>query len=143
MLVVVPSFVSTFLTPSMLLSISSIVNVYNLQNGAIHNITDCSAVFALPLLDQAFTVGPGFSPVPSKIVAQIVAGKFINLSELLAVNLVQKDPELHVIGWPACVDLSTKKTTPAHRGHHVLEAFAIFSLILVHHFPHRWKDLMQ
>ena len=50
-------------------------------------------MLALPLLDQAFIVGPGFSPVPAKIVPQIVAGKFIDLSELLAVNLVQKDPE--------------------------------------------------
>ena len=31
--------------------------------------------------------------MPAKLVSQIVAGKYIDLSELLAVNLVQKDPE--------------------------------------------------
>ena len=95
--VIVPSLVSTFSTPSMSWSVSSAVNVCNLQNGTIRNIADCSAVFALPLLDQAFVVGPGFLPVPAKIVTQIIAGKFIDLSELLAVNLVKKDPELQLL----------------------------------------------
>ena len=38
-------------------------------------------------------VGPGFSPVPAKLVAQIVVGKYIDLSDLLAVNIVQKELE--------------------------------------------------
>ena len=50
-------------------------------------------VLASPLLDQPFIVGPRFSPVPAKVVAQFVAGKYINLSDLLAVNLVQREPE--------------------------------------------------
>ena len=91
--VIVPSFVSTFSIPSLSPSVSSAVNVSNLQNGAIRDIADRSAVLPSPLLDQAFVVGAGFSPVPAKIVAQIVAGKFTDLSDLLAVNLVQKDPE--------------------------------------------------
>ena len=73
--VIVPSFVSTFSTPSMSSSVSSTINVYNLQNGVICDFADRSAVLASPLLDQAFVVGPGFSPVPAKIIAQIVAGK--------------------------------------------------------------------
>ena len=91
--VIVPSFVSTFSTPSMSSSVSSAVNVSNLQNGASGDIADRSAVLPSPLLDQMFVVGPGFTAVPAKIVAQILAGKFIDLSDLLAVNLVQKDPE--------------------------------------------------
>ena len=68
-------------------------SVYSLQNGATRDVADRSAVLALPLLDQPFIVGPGFSPVPAKLVAQIVAGKYIGLSDLLAVNLVQREPE--------------------------------------------------
>ena len=115
--VIVPSFVSTFSTPSMSPSVSSAVNVSNLQNGAIRDIADRSAVLPSPLLDQAFVVGPGFSPVLAKIVAQIVAGKFIDLSDLLAVNLVQKDPEPQLL----LDDFSTEETTPTHQGHCVVD----------------------
>ena len=135
--VIVPSFASTFSTPSMSSSISSTVNVYNLQNGAIRDIADHSAVLASPLLDQAFVVGPGFSPVPAKIVVQIVAGKFIDLNELLAVNLVQKDGQLVLTSQPKTQRWRIEDIASW------MEAFAIFSLILVSHFPHRWKDLMQ
>ena len=143
--VIVPSFASTFSTPSMSSSISSTVNVYNLQNGAIRDIADRSAVLASPLLDQAFVVGPGFLPVPAKIVVQIVAGKFIDLSELLAVNLVQKDPEPQLLldGQLVLTSQPKKQRWRIEDIASWMEAFAIFSLILVSHFPHRWKDLMQ
>ena len=103
-------------------SISSAVNVCNLQNGAICNIADCSAMLALPLLDQAFVVGPSFLPVLAKIVTQIIAGKFIDLSELLAVNLVQKDPEPQLLLDGRLVLTSQpKKKMPVHQGHCVLD----------------------
>ena len=46
-------------------------------------------------VDQPFIVGPGFSPVPAMIVTQIVVGKYVDLSDLLAANLQlqQKDSE--------------------------------------------------
>ena len=142
--VIVPSFVSTFSTPSMSSSISSLVNIYNLQNGAIRNIADHSVVLDSPLLDQAFVVGPGFSPVLAKIVAQIVTGKFIDLSELFAVNLVQKDPEPQLLlDGQLVLTSQPKKQCQCIEDIALMEAFAIFSLILVNHFPHRWKDLMQ
>ncbi|XP_068711889.1 uncharacterized protein [Montipora foliosa] len=143
--VIVPSFVSTFSTPSLSSSVTSAVNVPNLQNGAIRDIADRSAVLPSPLLDQAFVVGPGFSPVPAKIVAQIVAGKFTDLSDLLAVNLVQKDPEPQLLLDGRLV-LTSQPRKQRRRIEDIaswMEAFAIFSLILVNHFPHRWKDLMQ
>ena len=83
---VVPSFVSTFANPSM--SAFSSASAYNLLTGATGDVADCPAVHALPVVDQPFVVGPGFSPVPAKLVSQIVAGKNIDLSKLLAVNLV-------------------------------------------------------
>ena len=79
-IMVVPSFVSTFANPSMLASVSS-PSVYSLQNGVTCDVADRSAVLASPLLDQPFIVGPGFSPIPVKLVAQIVADKYIDLSQ--------------------------------------------------------------
>ena len=63
------------------------------QTGATRDAADCSNVLSALLLDQLFIVGPGFSPVPVQLVAQIVSGKYIDLSELLALNLLQKEPE--------------------------------------------------
>ena len=48
---------------------------------------------ALVLADQTFMVGPGVSPVPVKLVSQIVAGKYVDLCELLPANLQVKEPE--------------------------------------------------
>ena len=43
-----------------------------------------SSLAQTPILQQPFVVGPGFSPVPAKLVSQIVAGKFVELHELLS-----------------------------------------------------------
>ena len=44
------------------------------------------------VLDQPFMVGPGFSPIPAKLVARISTGKYIDLSDHMAANLLQVDP---------------------------------------------------
>ena len=140
---VVPSFVSTFANPSM--SAFSSANAYNLLTGATRDVADRPAVHALPVVDQPFVVGPGFSPVPAKLVSQIVAGKYVDLSDLLAVNLVQKDPEPQLLLDGRLV-LTSQPKKQRRRIEDIaswMEAFAIFSLILVSSFPHRWKDLMQ
>ena len=140
---VVPSFVSKFANPSM--SVSSLASAFNLPSSAACDVADRSAVPASPVLDQPFVVGPGFSPVPAKLFAQIVAGKYVDLSELLAVNLVQKDPEPQLL-LDGCLVLTSQPKKQRRRIDDIaswMEAFAIFSLILVSGFPHRWKDLMQ
>ena len=48
---------------------------------------------ALVVADQTFMVGPGVSPVPAKLVSQIVAGKYIDLCDLLPANLQVNEPE--------------------------------------------------
>ena len=48
-------------------------SVASLQNDATRDVADRSAVLASPLLDQPFIIGPRFSPVPAKLVAQISA----------------------------------------------------------------------
>jgi len=59
----------------------------SLLAGTSQGIACSTSNTALFLADQPFVVGPGFSPVPAKLVNQIIAGKYIDLSELLAANL--------------------------------------------------------
>ena len=120
-------------------------SVYSLQNGTTRDVADGSAVLASPLLDQPFIVGPGFSPVTVKLVAQIVAGKYIDLSDLLAANLVQRKPEPQLL-FDGRLVLTSQPKKQWRRIEDIaswMEVFAIFSLILVSHFLKRWKDLLQ
>ena len=144
---VVPSFVSTFALPSMspFASSASATNVCSSQSGAIRDIAARPVGQPASLLDRPFVVGPGFSPVPAKIVPQIVAGKYVDLSELLAVNLLQKEsePQLLFDGRLVLTSQPKKQRRKVEDIASWMEAFSIFALILVTHFPHRWKDLLQ
>ena len=133
---VVPFFISTFANPSMSASVSS-PSIYSLQNGATRDVANHSAVLALPLLHQPFIVGPDILPVPAKLVAQIVAGKYINLSALLAVNVMQREPECRLL-FDGLLVLTSQPKNQQRRIEDIaswMEAFVIFSLILVSHFP--------
>lgn len=74
----------------------------------------------LPVLHQPFVVGPGFSPVPAKVVSQIVAGKYADLSELLSVNIVQNEPEPQLL-LLHCAHFQPEETAEKNRGHHKLD----------------------
>ena len=59
-------------------------------------LSDSTLAANLPsglLLQQKFVVGPAFSPVPEKTVSQLVAGRYVDLGDLLSVNIVQTEPE--------------------------------------------------
>ena len=45
------------------------------SHGTSRDIAAPSIMHSLMLLDQLFVVGPGFSPVHAKLMAQIMAGK--------------------------------------------------------------------
>ena len=142
---VVPSFVSTFSLPSMSSFAPSASNVCSSQSGAIRDFAARSVGPSASLLDQPFVVGPGFSPVPAKLVAQIVAGKYVDLSDLLAVNLLQKETEPQVL-FDGRLVLTSQPKQQRRKIEDIaswMEAFSIFAMILVTHFPHRWKDLLQ
>ena len=50
---------------------------------ALLSIGGISLLTQMPILHQLFAVGPGFLPVPAKLVSQIVAEEFVELNELL------------------------------------------------------------
>ena len=114
---VVSSFVSSFAAPAMsiaLLAPSMATSVL----GNSQRVVVSSVVQPVSKADQSFVAGPRFSLVPAKLVAQIVTGKYIDLSELLSANLQQKQPEPQVLLDGHLVFTSQqKKTSPSHRGH--------------------------
>ena len=82
---VVPSFISTFPTSSPAVSLPSCA----FGPSSSSSVSSLSSLLAL---QQPFVVGPGFSPIPAKLVGQIVAGKFVDLSELLSSNIASAEP---------------------------------------------------
>ena len=104
-----------------------------------------SPLAQLPVLHQPFVVGPGFSPVPAKLVSQIMAGKFVELHELLPANIIMTEPEPQLL-FDGRLVLTSSPKKPKRRIEDIstwLEAFSIYCLVLVSHFPNRWKDLLQ
>ena len=63
---------------------------------------------ALPL-QQPFVVGPGYSPVPFKVVSQITSGKFVNLEDLLPGNITMPEQEPQLLFNGQLVLLHTPK----------------------------------
>ena len=138
---VVPSFVSTFNAPASALASSSAhaTSGFSLASKAFQATHAKSNALA----DRPFVVGPGFSPVPGKLVSQILCGTFVDLAELLSVNLVSSDPEPHLM-----LDGHLVLTVPLKKQRCQIEditswtkAFMVFSVVLTLLFPHRWKDL--
>ena len=144
--IAVPSFVTTFCAPHMSLA-TSCSNVESSLAAPLRGVGS-SIPFAPSLLsplDQPFVVGPGFSPVPGKLVAQIVAGKFIELSDLLSANLqlTEPEPQLLLDGRLVLTAQPKKQRRRIEDIASWLEAFTIYTLVTVSHFSHRWRDLTQ
>ena len=48
-----------------------------------------------PSVGKVFVVGPGYAPIPGKLVAKITSGTFIELADLLAENIRTQEAEPH------------------------------------------------
>ena len=94
---VVPSFVRTFAppNPSLVSSCAIIATLVASQAGLAINSVFPS--ISAPILPPPFVVGRGFSPILAKLVGQIVAGKFVELNELLSSNIVLSEPEPQLV----------------------------------------------
>ena len=140
----VPSFVSTFVVssgtvPTLCSSVQSIPTM-----SFAPRVSASGTVGNAPILEQAFVVGPGFSPIPYKLVSQITSGKYVDLSELLSVNLLRAEQEPKLILDGRLIITSTAKK-PKQRIEDIVswtEAFTIYSLVLTSYFPDRWRDLL-
>ena len=90
--VVFPSFMSTFAPPIPSLATSGASVTGFALSAGLPAVPPSTSVLPAPILHQPFVVGPGFSPIPAKLVSQIVAGKFVELNELLSSNIVLTEP---------------------------------------------------
>lgn len=132
---VVPAFVSTFAP-----LIPAVTSSTNTAAVTPLNLSGISSLVQTPILHQPFVVSPGFSPVPAKLVSQVMAGKFVELNELLSANLVLNELRASML---------VLTPTPKNLKWWVdditswLEAFSVYCLILSSHFPHHWEDLLQ
>ena len=147
---VVRTFVSTFLppNPSHSLSIANMATTSSqdsISSAAMLPQANISSATSFPVLNQPFIVGPGFSPVPAKVVGQVVAGKFIDLGDLLPSTVASAEPEPQLLFDGRLVLTSTPKK-PKRRVEDIatwMEAFSVYCLIMISFFPHRSRDLLQ
>ena len=120
---VVPAFVSTF--APLIPAVTSSTNTAAMTPLSLSGI---SSLVQTSILHQLFVVSPGFSPVPAKLVSQVMAGKFVELNELLSANLVLNEPR-------ASIAVLVLTPTPKNLKWWVdditswLEAFSVYCLI--------------
>ena len=97
---------------------------------------------ALPL-QQPFVVGPGYSPVPLKIVSQITAGKFVNVEDLLTENITmpEQEPQLWFNSQLVLSHTPKKRKRRLWISRQGWKPFPFFYLVLCSSFLHRWRDL--
>ena len=94
---VVPSFVRTFAPPNPSLVSSCAIIATPVASQAGLAINSVFPSISAPILPPPFVVWRGFSPILAKLVGQIVAGKFVELNELLSSNIVLSEPEPQLV----------------------------------------------
>ena len=138
---IVPSFVPQF-------SVAGSTNHQNSSSVAlpssVNSVPGC-LLANTPPLNQPFVVGPGYSPIPYKVVSQIVAGKYVNLEDLLPENISIQEPEpqLHFDGRLILSNAPKKNKKQITEIVSWVEAFTIYSLIIGKFFPNRLEDLLK
>ena len=89
-------------------------------------------------------VGPGYAPVPYKIVSKITAGLFLDLADRFPDNIRAQEIEPQAcFEGKLAVSGSKKRVIEITDIITWIEDFIIFSMILCHTSPSRWKDLNQ
>ena len=89
-------------------------------------------------------VGPGYSPIPEKLVTKIRTGQFIDLADLLTENLKgqETEPQTYLDG-KLLVPSSKKRIQEITGIVTWVEAFTVYSWILCSAHPSRWQDMTQ
>ena len=84
-------------------------------------------------------MSPGVSPVPAKVVSQIVSGKFVDLGDLLQASIAQSESEPQLFFCRHMILTRNPKRSREKIDDIVtwMEAFSIFVMILTSYFLHR------
>ena len=143
-----PPFVSTF-TPVSAITGSSSARSLAPISSTWSPVSSVSLPVSIPALGastsqqqlpKAFAVGPGHAPVPGKLVKKIIDGEFVELADLLSVNIRAEDkaPQAYLNG----TIMVSSKRRPVEIVDVLTwtEAFTIFQLVLCSAHPNRWPD---
>ena len=151
--IVVPSFISTYCTlGNSSLSHPSLFGSHGVSSGALPATSQfVSPAFSTPALapsvasslHKPFVVGPGYSPIPAKLVTKIRAGQFVDLADLLPENVKAQDsePQSYLDGK---LLVSTKKRVREITDIVTwVEAFTVYMWIFCCTHSSRWQDMTQ
>ena len=98
---------------------------------------------AASLLHKPFDVGPGYSPIPEKLVTKIKARHFIYLADLLSENLKAQDSEPQTYMDGKLLVSTKKRVREINDIVTWVAAFTVFGWILCCTHPSRWQDMTQ
>ena len=99
---------------------------------------------SVPRLLEAFIVGPGYLPIPTKTVTAITSGHFVDLASLLTKPYEPhpSGPVISIDGW-VVVSHSQKPLRRLTDIAQWVQAFSIYSLVMVTYFPGRGVHLLK
>lgn len=140
-----PPFISTFTPVSAITGSSSTRLVAPVSSTFSSATLPCSLPSLGPSTSQhkserSFAVGPGHAPVPGKLVKKIIDGQFVELADLLSVNIraADQEPQAYLDG--KILVASKRRQLEIKDVLTWIEAFSIFQLVLCSAHPHRWTD---
>ena len=97
-----------------------------------------------PSVGKAFVVGPGYAPIPRKLVAKITSGAFVELADLLAENIRAQEAEPHTyLDGKLLVAPSKKRVVEITDILTWIQAFTIYQWIFCSTYPSRWRNTTQ
>ena len=145
---IVPSFVSTFSTLS---TPAYVFSSLPLPSGSGSPTVGGGVVSPFPAISVSsaavgkdFVIGPGYSPIPHKLVTKITTGLFVELADLLPDNLKANESETQTfLEGKLVVAPARKRIVKIQDILTWVEAFTIYSIVLCASQPARWADLSR
>ena len=138
-----PSFVPTFspmsaITDSSLARLVATIALASTSSSSMGSPPGFAKSSLWPKADKAFIVGPGHAPIPAKLVAKIREGQFVELADLLSVNLraVELEPQAFLEG-KLLASKSKRRQVEIDDILTWTEAFTIFQMVTCAAYPHR------
>ena len=144
----VPSFLSTYSSVGIpVVSHASQPPVLALSAPSLFDyslVPSTSSPTLVPLVGKVFEVGPGYAPIPGKLVAKITSAAFIELADLLAENICAQEAEPHTyLDGKLLVAPAKKRVVEIHDILKWIQAFTIYKWIFCSTHLSCWQDTTQ
>ena len=146
--VTVPSFLSTYSSVGIpVVPRASQLPVPALSAPSLFDyslVPSTSSPTLAPSVGKTFVVGPGYAPIPGKLVAKITSGVFVELADLLAENIHAQEAEPHTyLDGKLLVAPGKKRVVEITDILTWIQAFTIYQWIFCSTYPSRWQDTTQ